>query len=290
MASVAARLDPGWRRWARPGWLAGWNPAPFPLDGGDTELVETGDGPPLLLLPPLPGYKEAWIAAAPALARRFRVVTFDLRAEFAGPPRWEALVDDVARVVAERAGGRAIVAGHSLGGALALRFAIAHPAAVRGLVLSSAFRRVTTPAAQVLRRFVEQPAVLAALRTLPEAGAVRLAARLARARRWVLDPACDEHVCGLMVRGIRTAPLGLLRARLALALALEVRDAGTVRAPALALWGEHDTAFAAAESAALAREIPGAGRAVSPGAGHLHPLSNPEWFATTVAEWAAGLA
>lgn len=287
--SIAARLDPGWMRRADPAWLERWTPRRFPLAGGDTEVVEFGEGPPLLLLPPLPGWKEAWIACAPHLAARFRVICFDLRSRFAGPPRWEALVEDVAEIARSLARGPALVAGHSLGGALAMRFAREHPAAVRALVLSSAFRRVINPLQGVLPRYVEQPAVLAALRLLPEDEAVRLALALARRRRWVFDPACGPHICGLIVHGVRTIPASLASERVRLALRHGFGHAGELRTPALVVWGEHDTALARAEGEALAAAIPGAARAISPGAGHLHPLSAPEWLAEAITRWADSL-
>src|SRR5205085_1514287 len=89
-----------WKRHAAPAWLDGWECVPFALPSGHTRVVVMGEGPPVVLLPPLPGYKEAWIACAAPLARRFRVVTFDLRARFAGPPRWDALA--LARRLAAR--------------------------------------------------------------------------------------------------------------------------------------------------------------------------------------------
>ena len=60
----------GWRRHADPAWLPGWEPAPFELEGGSTEVVVMGEGPTLVLLPPLPGFKESWVACAAPLAGR----------------------------------------------------------------------------------------------------------------------------------------------------------------------------------------------------------------------------
>ena len=286
MRSIAARLADGWQRTADPAWLEGWIERDFELPGGFTRVVMMGDGPPLLLLPPSPGYKEAWVACAFRLARRFRVVTYDLRAEFDGRPRWATLLDDLRRVADSVAPGLAAVAGHSLGGALAQRYALAYPERVSSLVLSSSFARLVTPRSQWRARYLEQPAVLAALRFLPEEHALDFAGRLAERAGWVFDPRCDRHVLALMRHGVRRVPLGLALERVRLAFDHDLRaDLPQLGCGALVVVGERESVSYRAAADELARVIPRARLALSPGAGHLHPLSNAEWFASTVGEW-----
>jgi 3-oxoadipate enol-lactonase len=286
MQSIAAHLADGWRRAADPSWLDGWEERAFELPGGFTRMVVMGEGPPLLLLPPLPGFKEAYVACAFRLARRFRVVTYDLRSEFDGRPRWKTLLDDLRRVADAVAPGLAAIAGHSLGGALAQRFALAHPERVAGLVLSSSFARVVTPRSQWRARYLEQPAVLAALRFLPEPRALAYARRLADRCGWVFDPRCDRHVIGLMRHGVRHIPVRLALSRVRLAFDHDVRaDLPRLRCPALVLVGERESVSYRAAAEELARLVPRARLALSPQAGHLHPLSNAEWFAETIGQW-----
>jgi 3-oxoadipate enol-lactonase len=286
MRSIAARLDDGWQRAADPAWLEGWVEREFELPGGVTRIVVMGEGPPLVLVPPLPGFKEAFVACARLLARRFRVVTYDLRSVFDGRPPWEALLDDLRRVTAAAAPGLAAVAGHSMGGALAQRFALAHPERVASLVLSSSFARVVTPGSHWRARYVEQPAVLAALRFLPEPRALSYAQRLAARHGWVFDPRCGPPVLGLVRHGIRRVPVRLALARVGLAFGHDTRaDLPRIGCPTLVIVGERESAAYRDAAAELARLIPRARLALSPGAGHLHLLSNPEWFAETVSAW-----
>jgi pimeloyl-ACP methyl ester carboxylesterase len=286
MRSIAARLDDGWQRAADPAWLEGWVEHEFELPGGVTRIVVMGEGPPLVLVPPLPGFKEAFVACARLLARRFRVVTYDLRSVFDGRPPWEALLDDLRRVTEAAAPGLAAVAGHSMGGALAQRFALAHPERVASLVLSSSFARVVTPGSHWRARYVEQPAVLAALRFLPEPRALSYAQRLAARHGWVFDPRCGPPVLGLVRHSIRRVPVGLALARVGLAFGHDTRaDLPRIGCPTLVIVGEHESAAYRDAAAELARLIPRARLALSPGAGHLHPLSNPEWLAETVSAW-----
>jgi pimeloyl-ACP methyl ester carboxylesterase len=286
MKRIAIRMGDGWRRHADPRWLDGWAPRPFELRGGTTELVEMGSGPPLLMIPPLPGFKEAFVACAQPLARSFRVVTFDLRTTYLGDEPWAELLgdlDDIADALGLR---RFALAGHSLGGAIAQRWAAARPERAAALVLSSAFARVTTPRGARTARFLEQPLVVAAQRLAPRPAALAVARRLARRNGWIYDANCDDAVLDLVRHAIRDCPIGAGIERIRLAFSHDFRDRlAVIAAPTLLLVGEHDTAFARAATEEIRRLIPNAERRVSPGVGHLHPLSGAAWFADTIAAW-----
>jgi 3-oxoadipate enol-lactonase len=283
---VSVRLADGWEAHMDPVCLAGWQPQPFDFADGVTEVVAMGAGPPLLLLPPLPGFKEAWIGIAHRLAPRFRVVTFDLRARFAGRPTWGALLDDLERVAEAFAPGRAAVMGHSLGGALAQRWALAHPDRVSALVLSSSFARVGTRPGHWWKRYVEQSRVLMQQRWLPERVAAPLAERDAARGAWVYDERCDARILAFVRHAIRTLPMDVARRAVELAFAHDTNgDLPRIACPTLVVVGERETAWAREASDALAAAIPGAERRVSPGVSHLHPLSGAVWLAETAAEW-----
>jgi len=287
--SVAVRLDDAWRADVDPALLEDWRPEPFALEGGETRVVEMGAGPPLVLVAPLPGYKESWVAVASRLARTHRVITFDLRARFDGPPSWEALVADLDRIVTARAAEAPVVlVGHSLGGALAQRYALARPGRVKALVLSSSFARMRTPHGDVWARFIEQPVVIAAQRWLPERMAIAWARRLCARGGWVYDGRCEDWVLRFVRHGIRSEPIatGFVGVRLAFDHDLRGRLAG-LGVPVLLVRGERESPFVREATQELSQEIPGAALAVSPGVGHLHPLSAAAWFADTVGGWLA---
>ena len=287
---MGARFPEGWRARMPAAWLEGWSPQRFDLGDGTTEVVVMGEGPTLLLLPPLPGFKEGFLALARPLARRYRVVTFDLRARFTGPPSWEVLMDDLERVADAFAPGASVVFGHSLGSALAMRWATRRPERVSALVLSSPFARTRAPGIHSWKRWVEQPFVLATLRWLPEPWARRLAMSYARRRAWVFDAACQGAVLDLVGHGIRHMPIGVARQCVRLAFAHDLRAMlPRITAPTLLVVGEHETAWARAAEAEVASFLPRAERVVSPQAAHLHPLSAPEFLAERALAWLAGL-
>ena len=251
-----------------------------------SDLVTMGAGAPLLLLPPLPGWKEAWIGVAARLARSFRVVTFDQREHFTSDDPWEEQLADLEQIADAFAPGQAAVFGHSLGGALAQRWALRHPDRVAALVLSSSFARVGTTRGQWRKRYLEQLGVLAAQRWLPDTFAEPLARSWARSGAWVYDERCDDRVLAFVRHAIRRAPLALCAARVRQAMSHDTREAlGALRCPTLVVTGERESAWAVAAGDELCRLIPSARRLVAPGAAHLHPLSNPEWLAAEVSAW-----
>ena len=113
-------------------------------DGVELRVDELGTGePPLVLVHGFTGSHIDWDPVAPALAADRRVVMFDHRGHGdstntgdAASYSFAALVDDLDAVVRDTAGGGPIdLVGHSMGGIVAMRYALDHPAAVRSLVL-----------------------------------------------------------------------------------------------------------------------------------------------------------
>jgi pimeloyl-ACP methyl ester carboxylesterase len=279
-------LDRRWRETAPPSWVERWSLRDFDVEGGVLEGLEMGSGPPLVLLPPLPGWKESYLALAPLLARRFRVIAFDLRDVPGTVAGWDQLVADAHRIAGALAPGPVAVFGHSLGAALAMRWALRHPEQVRALVLSSGFAHVFTPPGAGAARYLSQPIEVAGMRWLPEGWSRAWTRRLAARNAWVFDPYCEESVVELMRLGARTVPLSLLGRRVQLALAHDVRgELHQIHCPTLILAGERDTAFARASAVEIAAALPNAERAEIAGAGHLHPASRPEALGECVSAW-----
>lgn len=89
-----------------------------------------GSGSPVLLLHGLGGTLLHWDAVAPLLTGAHRVVSMDLRGHGLsgdGPWEWEAVLDDVQAVIDHFGLDAPLIVGHSLGGMVAVRWALRHP-------------------------------------------------------------------------------------------------------------------------------------------------------------------
>jgi esterase len=101
---------------------------------------EAGAGPPVVLLHGLFGAGQNWGGIRSVLARRFRVLTPDLRnhgASWRDPDMtYAAMAADVAETMDAAGMPRAAVLGHSMGGKVAMALALAQPARVERLVVA----------------------------------------------------------------------------------------------------------------------------------------------------------
>lgn len=94
-----------------------------------------GDGPPLLLLHGAGRTLADWAAVAPLLTPRHRVLAVDLRGHGLSPSgTWNLplVIEDIEAVLAEYGLPDALPVGHSLGGMVAVRYALDHPALTPG--------------------------------------------------------------------------------------------------------------------------------------------------------------
>ena len=117
------------------------------VNGLSLHYEEHGSGEPLILLHGGIGAGAMFAPMLPALTDGRRVITVDLQghggtADVDRPLRPELMADDIAALLDHLGLDEVDVMGYSMGGLVALRLAIQHPARVRRLVLVSVgFRR-----------------------------------------------------------------------------------------------------------------------------------------------------
>ena len=235
----------------------------------DATVDGPDDAPVVVLSNSLGATRAMWDPQVPALAERYRVVTYDTRGHGtspapAGPYTIDDLVDDVVALLDRLGVVRAHVAGVSLGGMTALRLAAREPQRVHRL--AALFTSAKTEPQGFLDRAAAAradgtasfaPAVVSRWLTPPYAAAhPDLVARLEAMVAGSDDEgyaACAEVVGGIDLRA----------------------DLGRITAPTLVVSGADDPALPPEHQRAVADGIAGAELlTVSPGA-HLANLEQP---------------
>jgi pimeloyl-ACP methyl ester carboxylesterase len=117
-----------------------------------------GDGFPLLLVHGFTGSSLDWTDVVEPLARNRRVVTLDHRGHGESPNTgdpvtytFDQLVADMSRLVDRLGLERFDLLGHSMGGIVAMRYALLHPERVRSLVLMDTAAGAQAGAADMMR-------------------------------------------------------------------------------------------------------------------------------------------
>ncbi len=112
--------------------------------GQSLRYAVSGSGAPIVLVHGLGGAAENWSELGVGLAAEHRVLVPDLPGHGLSAPLLQGrggmrpFVDAVLQCMADAGIARAVLVGHSFGGLVALRTALAQPQIVRGLVLASA--------------------------------------------------------------------------------------------------------------------------------------------------------
>ena len=110
-------------------------------DGAELAFAENGLGEPAVVF--VHGWQAdhtVWAGVIDALGPQMRTIAADLRGNgesrrASGPYCLERFARDLHELIGARGAGPTVVVGHSMGGTVALRFAVDYPHATRGLVL-----------------------------------------------------------------------------------------------------------------------------------------------------------
>ncbi|MEW2354258.1 alpha/beta hydrolase [Spirillospora sp. NPDC029432] len=155
-----------------------------------------GHGSPVLLLHGLGGTLLHWDAVAPLLTGAHRVVAMDLRGHGLsgdGPWEWEAVLDDVQAVIDHLDLDAPLIVGHSLGGMVAVRWALRHPDGPGIVNLDGLRSAETAPQHYAGIEHEELTALLAELKAVFDAQAEAMARPLPEAHAAMLPQRTLHH-------------------------------------------------------------------------------------------------
>ena len=268
------------------------------VSGVETQYLEAGTGPLLLLLHGHEQSATSWRWVIPALARTRRVLALSLPGHGESGPAagGHAPGADLAPFVAAflaAVGAEAPLnlVGHSAGGAIALRLTLADPARIRTLTLvdSAGLGREVHP--------------LLALDTLPVIGelavmisrmpggdltrtAMSAAMLFAQPGRIPAEFVTEQHALGRRP--------GQLEASTAMARALFgphgqrqilLDRLPALTTPTLVVWGDRDYLLPVQQARAAVKSLPHGRLSVFPDCGHLPHIEHPDRFATVLGSW-----
>jgi pimeloyl-ACP methyl ester carboxylesterase len=253
------------------------------INGIHMAFTDEGKGDPLLFIHGYPLSRGAWDNQVEAFRAKHRVVAPDLRGfgesdlgDHTCPVTMKAYADDIHALMIERGIGPVILAGHSMGGYIALAFALAHPELVRGLVLvgtrSGADSAEGAAGRLALAEKVKAEGPEAAL----EAIAPKMLSPHADPK---LDPPMRHFMKGATGAGVIGALLGMA------ARPDSTPFLGDLRMKALVIAGADDMLIPPTESEAMAAALPDATLKLIPDAGHLVAFEQPDAFNEALKDW-----
>lgn len=259
-----------------------------PANGVAYRVVCAGSGPPLLMLHGFTGSADAWQMVAPPIARHRRVIAIDLLGHGQtdapdDPARYgmSPAVADLVAVLDQLGHDTVDLLGYSMGGRLALGFAVTHPDRVASLVLESASAGIADPAERKTRRRADNELADAIERD----GIVAFVDRWERLPLFATQTRLGKQDRARVRRGrLAQRPNGLANSLRGFGQgvqpALHDRLAAFPR-PTVLIVGEHDVKFRA-----IAKDLePRLGWAwcdVAPRTGHAVHLEAPHWYTDAV--------
>jgi pimeloyl-ACP methyl ester carboxylesterase len=224
-----------------------------------------GEGPPLILVHGLAGAAANWVALAPLLIGRFRLLVPDLPGHAGSSPlpaaaSLDPYADRLIRLAAVEGFDQAAVVGHSMGGLIAAELAADRPDLVDQLVLVDAaglpFRaRFVTHVVNVVRSTLESS---------------------------------PRFLAMAFVDSLRAGPFTLIAATRSILASDLSEKLGRIAAPTLVLWGADDPLIPAAIGRELTNALRDGRFELVEGAGHSPMWERPERFTALVRQFVRG--
>lgn len=258
-------------------------------DGAALVVTRDGRGPDILLVSGLGGTGGFWSPTIRTLAGAFQVTRFDQRGIAASTRGTAACdIDLLARdclAVMDACGiGRAVLVGHSTGGAIGQALARREPERLAGLVLSATWLK---PSRYMRALFRARRSIL----DLDPAAYAATGAVLGYAPAW-LEANWSAYEAATARPPVSDAARGIVRERIDALLAFDGSESvGSIACPTLVLGARDDVIVPAFLQEELAAALPvGRAMTVYDTGGHFFPVTRTEDFVRDLSAFAGGLA
>ena len=247
--------------------------------------VDEGHGPPLVFVHGFPLDHTMWRHQIAEFRGTHRVLAVDLPGFGKSTvPRAElsliGLADQVAEFLDQIGVTEPVtLCGLSMGGSIAIQFALRHPGKLSGLILCDCRAAADAPEAQKMRHELAGRV----LKEGPEFVAQAMPARLFAPATLKLQPEVVQSIQSV-IRA--TTPTSVAGGSRALADREDVvARLGDIAAPTLVIVGQEDVISTVQEMRQIAELIPHAQLVEIPGAGHMAPLEAPQVVNSEMRSW-----
>jgi len=241
--------------------------------------------PGVLFLHGLGSCSEDWGLQIPIVSERYWVLALDMpgHGQSSQPAGWPSIEDmalPTASVVKEHSESPVHVVGLSLGGAVAMQLALAHPETVRSLTLVNTFAKLRSGSSGLFRKLVRIAFVV--LGRMDRVGGWVAAGLFPESEQELLRQAAAERIA--------SNPRGAYLRAIWAATRFDIRDRlNEINIPTLVVAGELDTTVSMNAKKELASHIPGAQLVVIPDSGHATPIDAAEAFNRTLLDFLSKL-
>lgn len=248
-----------------------------------------GTGHPLILLHAGIADRRLWDDQFAVFARHYRTIRYDLRGfgQSPMPSGPYSMRDDLRGLMDHLDVARAHIVGVSIGGGIAVDFALDYPDRVTALVLVASGLSGTTPSKEL-------QGYIAAIDAAEEREGIPAAVEL-ELRLWVDGPRRSVGAVGATVRGrvremdtaVFASPQPSTSQRLQPPATERLKE---IHAPTLVIYGDGDIGDVVATAARLTNGIDGARQVVFPGAAHMVSMEEATAFNSAVLDFLAAVS
>lgn len=253
------------------------------IDGLRVKYADRGSGICIVFVPGVAGTKEWFNYQIFGLSDHYRIISYDLRRCRRKAARsiytLDQLVDDLDRLLSALHIHEAAIAGHSLGGLIALQFALAHPDRCSLLILSSTAPCYSSvPEAELASYYVP--------------GGFRRESFLSALKRMFFGPKPgpedESDPLAFLKQSVRDLDAGTLAARLKLLREIDMRPIlGEIAVPTLVVAGSLEMPQVLTGAQILEQNMPRASLEIIEGAEQFHFYTSHDRFNTIVADFVA---